>query len=373
MMAEELFLQGNRAVVEGALFAGCNFYAGYPICPSTEILEIMATRMPETGGTLIQMEDELSSIAAVIGASWGGAKSMTATSGPGFSLMQENIGYAVITETPCVIANVQRGGPSTGQPTLPAHGDIMQARWGTHGSHSIIALAPSNVKECFDLTVEAFNLSERFRTPVIILSDGELAHMRERILVEDITIVNREHFPEGKVSFPLDPNEEGVSPFPTFGRGHRTHVTGLTHTIVGYPSEDTAVQKKLLNRIIGKIENNKDTICKYEVINPDAKHMLVAYGVPARSAKDIVLKREDVGLFRPLTIWPFPSKAFVRATEDVESVLVVEMNEGQLFREVERHACRAGIKNVGLCSKLEGQIPTPEDILESLSGMEVDR
>lgn len=372
-MGEELFLQGNRAVVEGALYAGCNFYAGYPICPSTEILEIMSSRMPETGGTLIQMEDELSSIAAVIGASWGGAKSMTATSGPGFSLMQENIGYAVITETPCVIVDVQRGGPSTGQPTLPAHGDIMQARWGTHGSHSIIALAPSNIKECYELTVEAFNLSERFRTPVIILSDGELAHMRERIEITDIPIVNREQFPEGKVSFPVDPNEEGVSPFPAFGRGHRTHVTGLSHTIVGYPSEDTEVQGKLIDRIIGKIENNKETICKYEVINPDAKHMLVAYGIPARSAKDIVLQNEDFGLFRPLTVWPFPSKAFIRATEDVESVLVVEMNEGQLFREIERHACRAGIKSVGLCSKLDGEIPTPQEILECHAGMEVDQ
>ncbi|MCK5290997.1 MAG: 2-oxoacid:acceptor oxidoreductase subunit alpha [Thermoplasmata archaeon] len=373
MMGEELFLQGNRAVVEGALYAGCNFYAGYPICPSTEILEIMSTRMPETGGTLIQMEDELSSIAAVIGASWGGAKSMTATSGPGFSLMQENIGYAVITETPCVIVDVQRGGPSTGQPTLPAHGDIMQARWGTHGSHSIIALAPSNIKECYELTVEAFNLSEQFRTPVIILSDGELAHMRERIEITDMPIVNREQFPEGKVSFPVDPNEEGVSPFPTFGRGHRTHVTGLSHTIVGYPSEDTEVQGKLIDRIIGKIENNKDTICKYEIINPDAKHLLVAYGIPARSAKDVVLNREDFGLFRPLTVWPFPSKAFIRATEDVKSVLVVEMNEGQLFREVERHACRAGVENVGLCSKLDGEMPTPQDILESHADMEVDQ
>jgi 2-oxoglutarate ferredoxin oxidoreductase subunit alpha len=370
MMADELFLQGNRAVAEGALYAGCNFAAGYPICPSTEILEIMSIRMPETGGTLIQMEDELSSIAAVIGASWGGAKAMTATSGPGFSLMQENIGYAVITETPCVIVNVQRGGPSTGQPTLPAHGDIMQARWGTHGSHSIIALAPSNVKECFELTVEAFNLSERFRTPVILLSDGELAHMRERIKIPNIPVVNRAQFPEGRVSFPIDPNEEGVSPFPTFGRGHRTHVTGLSHTIVGYPTEDTEVHGKLIKRIISKIETNKDAICKYEVINPDAKNMIVAYGLPARSAKEIVRDNDDFGLFRPLTLWPFPSKAFIRATEDVESVLVVEMNEGQLFREVERHALRAGIKKVGLCSKLNGTIPTPRDIMDARADME---
>ncbi len=369
-MAEEMFLQGNRAVVEGALYAGCRFYAGYPICPSTEILEIMATRMHEVGGTMIQMEDELSSIAAVIGASWGGAKAMTATSGPGFSLMQENLGYAVITETPCVIANVQRGGPSTGTPTLPSQGDVMQARWGTHGPHSIIALAPSTVKECFDLTVEAFNLAEKYRTPVIFLSDGELAHMRERILVEELPIVDRELFPEGRVTFPLEAEPSGVSPFPTFGRGHRVHVTGLSHDIVGYPSEDTDIQRRLLERLIAKIDDNKEDICKYEVLNPDAERMIVSYGTSARSSREIVLENDKVGLFRLQTVWPFPSKAFRRAVRDKESVLVVEMNEGQLFREVERQACMAGVTNVGVCAKMEGAIPTPEEIMDCLTGLE---
>jgi 2-oxoglutarate ferredoxin oxidoreductase subunit alpha len=375
MMAKgrEVFLQGNEAVVEGALHAGCRFYAGYPICPSTGILEAMVTRLPEVGGTVIQMEDELSSIAAVIGASWGGAKAMTGTSGPGFSLMQENLGYAVITETPCVIANVQRGGPSTGQPTLPSQGDVMQARWGTHGSHNIIALAPSNVQECYDLTVEAFNLSEQYRTPVILLSDGELAHMRERIVLKDLPIVNRKEFPEGKVTFPLDEEPGGVSPFPTFGKGHRTHVTGLTHTIVGYPSESTEVQRKLLERLLGKIDANKDAICKYELHNPDAEHLIVSYGTPARCAKDIAMERDDVGLFHVQTIWPFPSKAFRRAAKGKDFVVVVEMNEGQLFREVERHACRAGVENVELCSKLGGGIPTPEEILSCISALEVDQ
>ncbi len=374
-MAEgkEQFLQGNRAVVEGALYAGCNFYAGYPICPSTEILEMMATRMPETGGTIIQMEDEISSIAAVIGASWGGVKAMTATSGPGFSLMQENLGFAVSTETPCVIVNVQRGGPSTGTPTLPSQGDVMQARWGTHGPHSIIALAPSTVQECYDLTVEAFNLSERFRTPVILLSDGELAHMRERIVAEELPIADRELFPKGRVSFPLDAKPGATSPFPTFGRGHRVHVTGLAHDIVGYPTEDTEVQRKLLERIIGKIDDNKEAICKYEVLNPDAERMIVSYGTSARSAKEIVLEDENIGLFQLLTVWPFPSKPFRRAIDGKKSVLVVEMNEGQMFREVERHACRAGVENLGVCAKMEGAIPTPEEIVDCIARLEVER
>ncbi|MFQ6060254.1 MAG: 2-oxoacid:acceptor oxidoreductase subunit alpha [Thermoplasmata archaeon] len=366
----ELFLQGNEAVVEGAFHAGCNFYAGYPICPSTEILEILATRMPEVGGTIIQMEDEISSIAAVIGAAWGGAKAMTATSGPGFSLMQENLGYAVLTETPCVVVDVQRGGPSTGQPTLPSQGDVMQARWGTHGSHSIIVLAPSTVRECYHLTVEAFNLSERFRTPVVLLSDGELAHMRERIVLEDLPVVNRKQFPMGRVTFPLDEEPGYVSPFPTFGRGHRTHVTGLTHTIVGYPSESTEVQRKLLERLIAKIDDNRDIICRYEVYNPEAEHLIVSYGTPARCAKEVAVEREDVGLFQLLTLWPFPSKAFRRAAEGKESILVVEMNEGQLFREVERYAYRAGVEKVELCSKLGGDIPAPEEILGCFSSME---
>ncbi len=369
-MAREVFLQGNEAVVEGALRAGCNFYAGYPICPSTEILEIMSRRMPEARGKIIQMEDELSSIAAVIGAAWGGSKAMTATSGPGFSLMQENIGYAVITETPCVIANVQRGGPSTGQPTLPSQGDVMQARWGTHGPHSIIALAPSTVQECYDLTVEAFNLSEQFRTPVILLSDGELAHTRERIELKDLPVVDRKLFPEGKVTFPLDETPGEVSPFPAFGRGHRTHVTGLSHNIVGYPTEDTEVQEKLVRRLIGKIEDNKETICKYDIYNGEADHLLVSYGTPARTARDIVVGREDVGLFQLRTVWPFPSKAFNRAIEDKKSVLVVEMNEGQLFREVERHACWVGVEDVQVCSMVNGKIPSPEDILECMTIME---
>ncbi|UCD91724.1 MAG: 2-oxoacid:acceptor oxidoreductase subunit alpha [Methanobacteriota archaeon] len=370
MPEEEVFLQGNEAVVEGALRAGCRFYAGYPICPSTGILETMVMRLPEVGGTVIQMEDEISSIAAVIGAAWGGAKAMTATSGPGFSLMQENLGYAVITETPCVIVDAQRSGPSTGQPTLPSHGDIMQARWGTHGSHSIIALAPSNVQECYDLTIEAFNLSEKYRTPVVLLSDGELAHMRERIVLKDLPIVNREEFPKGPVTFPLGEELGGVSPFPTFGRGHRTHVTGLTHTIVGYPSESIEVQTKLLTRLIGKISDNRKDICKYEVHNPKAEHLIVAYGIPARSAMELVTERADIGLFQPLTIWPFPSKAFRRAAEGKKSVLVVEMNEGHIFREVERHACRAGVEEIELCSKLGGGIPAPEEMLDCISAME---
>ena len=266
------FLQGNEAIAEGAIAGGCRFFAGYPITPSTEILERMAHRLPEVGGVFIQMEDELASIGSAIGASWTGKKAMTATSGPGFSLMQENIGFAIMTETPVVIVDMQRGGPSTGQPTMPSQGDTMQARWGTHGDHSIIALAPSSVQECYDLAIDAFNLAEKYRTPVIILSDAMTAHMRERVTIkEDPKIVTRATFKDGNVSFPFE-SVGLVPPFPVFGHGNRAHITGLTHNIVGYPTpSDFEVQEDLLRRIIDKIDLNRDKICKTQIINPEAK------------------------------------------------------------------------------------------------------
>ena len=255
------FMQGNEACAEAALAAGCRFYAGYPITPSTEIMELMARRLPELGGVFVQMEDEIASIAAAIGASWTGRKAMTATSGPGFSLMQENIGYAAMTETPVVIVDSQRGGPATGQPTMVAQGDVMQARFGAHGDYEIIVLAPGTPQEMFDLTLHAFNLSEEYRTPVIVLADAETSHMRGKVVVEGLRIIDRKTFPEGHVAEPFRADEALVPQFPVFGRKHRVHVTGLTHDTRGYPiGTDPAVHAALVNRITGKIANNREKI-----------------------------------------------------------------------------------------------------------------
>lgn len=364
------FLQGNEATAEGAIAAGCRFFAGYPITPSTEILERMAYRLPEVGGTFIQMEDELASIAAAIGASWTGKKTMTATSGPGFSLMQENIGFAVMTETPVVIVDVQRGGPSTGQPTMASQGDVMQAMWGTHGDHSIIALSPNSVQECYDLMIEAFNLAEQYRTPVIFLSDAETAHMRERVILRtDIKTRERSTFKEGRISFPFE-SESLVPPFPVFGQGNRVHVTGLTHNIVGYPTpSDFEVQEDLLRRIIDKIVLNRSNICRTEIVNPDAKVMIVAYGPPSRAAMEVVRKNEDIGLFRLITLWPFPEEELMKTLEGSKAILVLEMNEGQMVREIERYARRAGCKRIELFTKVGGEIHHPKEIESKIHEM----
>jgi 2-oxoglutarate ferredoxin oxidoreductase subunit alpha len=364
------FMQGDEACVEGALHAGCQFFAGYPITPATEIAERMSTRLKEAGGVAIQLEDEIASIAAIIGASWSGAKAMTATSGPGFSLMQENLGYACMTETPVVIVDVQRGGPSTGQPTRAAQGDVMQSRWGSHGDYETIVLAPNSVQEMFDLTVEAFNLSERYRVPAIVLSDADIGHMRGKFVVtDDLPILRREVFTEPAKYNAFACDECLVPRFPVFGQGHRVHVTGLTHDMSGYPKTvDPAVHQRLVTRLVDKIRNHREQICRSEIMRPDAETLLVTYGSPANSAFEVVSQRGEVGLFRLVTVWPFPEEEFRRVVANVKRVVVLEMNLGQLYWEVERVARQAGCRQIELFSKIGGEVHTPDEIVERLTG-----
>jgi len=342
------FLQGDVACAEGAIAAGCRFFAGYPITPATEIAERMARRLPEVGGVYLQMEDELASMAAVIGASYTGTKSMTATSGPGFSLMLENIGLAFMTETPCVIVNVMRGGPSTGQPTKPSQQDVMQAKWGSHGDYEIIALTPSSVQELFDLTIEAFNLSETYRTPVVVLTDEIVGHMRERVTIPDadaIKTVNRKkpQVPPGKYA-PFRPDEDLIPPMACFGEGYRFYVTGLTHGETGRPKTSSIeVQQKLVQRLCDKIRKNADKIVKTEEkMLEDAEVAVVAYGITSRSALSAVRKAREMGikagLLRLVTLWPFPEKQVSQVAKKVDAIVVLEMNYGQIVREVERAA-----------------------------------
>lgn len=364
-----MFLQGNEACVEGALAAGCRFFAGYPITPSSEIAEVLSQKLPEVGGKFIQMEDEIASMGAVIGASLTGIKSMTATSGPGFSLKQENLGYACLCEIPCVVVNVMRGGPSTGLPTSPAQSDVMQARWGTHGDHPIIALCPSSVAEAFDVTVRAFNLSEKYRTPVILLMDEVIGHMREPMRVprpEEIEIIDRvkPSCPPEKY-FPYDHPPNDINPMASFGEGYRYHVTGLNHDRTGFPTMDPAWVQADGLRLLRKIERNRADIITYqELYLNDADVAVVAYGGVARSAKNAVtrLRKEgcNVGLFRPITIWPFPEERIRELAKQVRTFVVAEMNLGQLVLEVERAARgEAVIEGVFLAS---GELITPEAI-----------
>ncbi|MDI9496599.1 MAG: 2-oxoacid:acceptor oxidoreductase subunit alpha [Bacillota bacterium] len=368
-------VQGNEACVEGALAAGMRFYAGYPITPSTEIAEICSQKLPKLGGKFIQMEDELASMAAIIGASLAGVKSMTATSGPGFSLMQENIGYAAIAEIPCVIVNVQRGGPSTGLPTSPAQGDVMQARWGTHGDHPAIALTPNSVQETFEYTVKAFNLAEKYRTPVILLMDETVGHMREKMTFKNISqieIVNRKKpscKPEDYVAY--RPDEDMIPPMASFGEGYRYHVTGLTHDETGFPTNSSHVSEGLIRRIVDKVEKNIDNFSYYEEYRlEDAEIVIIAYGGVSRSAKSAVdeLRKQNIkaGLFRPITIWPFLEKQIYMVSQAAKEIYVAEMNLGQYSLEVERVACKnCRVKKI---NKVNGELITPEEITEAIGG-----
>lgn len=370
------FLQGNEACVHGAIYAGMKFFAGYPITPSTEIAELSSVMLPRIGGKFIQMEDEIASMAAVIGGSLGGLKSMTATSGPGFSLKQENIGYACITEIPCVIVNVQRGGPSTGLPTCPSQGDVMQAKWGTHGDHPIIVLSPTSVSETFELTVKAFNFSEKYRTPVILLMDEVIAHMREKVIVPnkgDMTVINRK---KPKV----DPNEykayeyteDLVPAMANFGEGYRYNVTGLVHDETGFPVNSTDEAEKLLNRLMGKINSNLDDILIYEeYLVDDSDILFVTFGCMARSTKEAVenLRNEGIkaGMFVLKTIWPFPEEKIKQISEDKNMIFVPEMNLGQIRQEVERIVqddC-----NIYGINKANGEIITPKYINDCVKGV----
>ncbi|MBI4317459.1 MAG: 2-oxoacid:acceptor oxidoreductase subunit alpha [Chloroflexi bacterium] len=368
----ERFLQGNEACAEGALAAGARFFAGYPITPSSEIAEILSRRLPQVGGKFIQMEDEISSLAAVLGASLGGLKALTATSGPGFSLMQEHVGFAAAAEIPCVIVDVQRAGPSTGQPTFPSQGDVMQARWGTHGDHPIIALSPSSVLETFQLTVRAFNLAEKYRTPVILLADEVVAHMREKIVLppaDQIEVVDRAGPtvpPEWY--FPFD-NSVDVPPLAAFGTGYRFHVTGLYHDRSGFPTLRADEINPWFERVFAKIEHHLHDIIQVEEFEvDDARTALIAYGATARSARAAVRigreKRRKLGMLRLKTIWPFAEYAVDRLASQVRKIVVPEMNRGQLKLEVERVV--AGRVEVVGVNRTDGEMLTPQQILAAL-------
>lgn len=369
-------MQGNEACVEGAIAAGMMFYAGYPITPSTEIAELSAERLPRLGGKFIQMEDEIAGIAAAIGASLTGLKSMTATSGPGFSLKQENIGYAAITEIPVVVVDVQRAGPSTGQPTSPSQGDMMQAKWGTHGDHPVIALCPSSVKETFDLTVRAFNLAEKYRMPVLLMMDEVIGHMREKVEIPDaseIEIIDRKRPTCSREDYlPYKPEANLVPLMADFGAGYRYHVTGLVHDETGFPSNSTEIADNLVRRLVDKIEVNKEDIISWEEENTeDADVIIFAYGCVARAAKTAIkILREKgikVGLFRPITVWPFPEERLIELSKKVKMIIAPEMNLGQMVLEVER-LCNKHTK-IERLNKVNGEIIYPEEIISKIEGV----
>ena len=365
------FMTGDVACAEGAIAAGCRFFAGYPITPATEIAERMARRLIEIGGIYIQMEDELASMAAIIGASWTGVKSMTATSGPGFSLMQENIGLAVMTETPCVVVDIMRGGPSTGQPTEGAQQDIMQSKWGSHGDYDIIALAPASVQEMFNLTIECFNLAETYRVPTFLLADGFIGHLWERVVIpppEEIKLVERKKpsVPPDKY-LPFKPDDDMVPPMARFGEGYRVHVTGLTHDEHGYPQTDNPkIQFELVQRLCEKVRKNADKIIRFEeFMLEDAEVAVVAYGITSRASSNAVKRARKAGiktgLLRLVTIWPFPEKQIEELASRVKAIVVPEMNYGQIVREVERAAKEAPVL---FLPKLGGEPHKPSEILE---------
>jgi 2-oxoglutarate ferredoxin oxidoreductase subunit alpha len=368
------FMLGDQAIAEGALAAGCRFFGGYPITPSTEVAERMAERLPEVGGLYVQMEDELASMAVILGAAWGGLKAMTATSGPGFSLMLENIGLGIITETPCVVVNVQRAGPSTGLPTQVGQGDMLQARWGSHGPYEVIALVPASAQECFDLTIRAFNLAERYRTPVFIMADAEVGHMTEKVVIPPAEEIGGWRLEAG--SWKLEgrgaSNPHLVPPMPPVGAGYKVFVEGLTHDERGYPVMSAEAQDRLVRRLVDKIRLNADDILDWEErFTDDADVVVVSYGISARVAGRAVRwareKGLKVGLFRLITAWPFPEARIRELARRVKGFVVPEINLGQMSREVER--CAAGTPVV-LVPHAGGDIHQPEDILAAIEQLE---
>ncbi len=374
------FMLGDHACAEGAVLAGCRFFAGYPITPATEIAERMSQRLPQVGGTYIQMEDELASMNAILGASWAGVKSMTATSGPGFSLMMENLGLGIMLETPCVLVNVQRGGPSTGLPTLVGQSDMMQARWGSHGDYEIIALSPTSPQELFDLTIRAFNLSEKYRIPVLVMTDAEVGHMTEKVIVpppEEVEIVDRAQVRRGDVEpdhFRIyrDSSKKGdgfISPMVAAGEGYRIHVTGLTHDERGYPVMNAQAHEWNVNRLIEKIRKHHDDIIQIEEQDTDnAEVIVVSYGISARTSLwPIQQAREEgirVGYLRLITVWPFPEERIRQLAKGIRAFVVPEINMGQIGREVER--CAAGQAQVLGANCPGGDVLEPEYVLNTI-------
>ena len=376
ILTGEHFMNGDEASAEGAIAAGCRFFGGYPITPATEIAETMAERLPEVGGVYIQMEDELAAMNSIIGAAWGGKKSMTSTSGPGFSLMMENLGLAIMTETPCVVVNVQRGGPSTGLPTLVGQQDMMQARWGSHGDYEIIALCPSSPQEMFDLTIEAFNLSERFRTPVLVMADEVVGHMTEKVIIpapEAIKLTPRRTPPAGRKPYkPYEADEDGVPPMAAMGDGHFQHITGLTHDERGYPSANPQTQMQLITRLVDKIRRAADDLTRYEaVMMDDAEIAVIAYVISGRVARRAVrMARAEglrLGMIRLQVVWPFPDKLIEDLSGRLEGLLVAEINMGQIVREVARAA--AGRCPVSHLPIPGGALHRPEAIVEKIRQM----
>ncbi|MFC2058254.1 2-oxoacid:acceptor oxidoreductase subunit alpha [Chloroflexota bacterium] len=370
---KELFINGDVACAEGAISAGCRFFAGYPITPATEVAERMSERLPQVGGIYVQMEDEIASMNAVLGASWAGVKAMTATSGPGFSLMMENIGLGAMLETPCVVVNIQRAGPSTGLPTLVAQQDIMQARWGSHGDYEIIAISPSSPQEIFDFTTLAFNLSEQYRVPVLIMSDEVVGHMSEKVVIPEVSpdsLYNRRRPTVGPDEYvPYQPGADLVPPMAVAGEGYHFHVTGLTHDEKGYPVMTAEAQDKLVRRLVDKVRiNSKDIINYQQTQVDDAEVIVCAYGITARIARFAVKQaREEgirAGLLRLVTVWPFAEERIRELSEQARAFVVPEINYGQIVLEVER--CAAGKARTILVPHMGGDVHSPEVIISAI-------
>jgi 2-oxoglutarate ferredoxin oxidoreductase subunit alpha len=371
VLTGEHYITGDVACAEGAIAAGCKFFGAYPITPATEVAEHMAERLPDVNGTFIQMEDEIAAIASILGAAWTGTKSMTATSGPGFSLMMENLGLGVCTETPCVIINVQRTGPSTGLPTLTGQGDMMQARWGSHGDYEIIALAPASPQDCFYHTIRAFNLSEKYRVPVLVMADEIVGHMSEKVIIPDaskIKLIDRPKPRGRKDRFKLyEPGPNGVAPMPAIGDGYNVHVTGLTHDERGYPAMSVEAQEQMMTNLKGKIRNNLDDIIETEEYKmDDADIVIVSYGISVRTGLTAVDEARKLGykagLLRLVTVWPFPEQMIKDIAERVRGLITVEINRGQVHYEVER--CAGGKAPAYLVGSAGGKIIHPDKVIE---------
>jgi 2-oxoglutarate ferredoxin oxidoreductase subunit alpha len=369
----EFFMTGDEACAEGAICAGCRFFAGYPITPATEVAERMSKRLPQVGGIFIQMEDEIASMNAVLGASWAGKKAMTSTSGPGFSLMMENFGLGLMTETPCVLVNVQRAGPSTGLPTLVGQGDMMQARWGSHGVYEVIAIVPSSPQEMFDFTIRAFNLSEKYRLPVLVMADEVVGHMSEKVVIRRIPpqdiIARRQPTVDRGHYLPYLPDSDLVPPMAIAGEGYRFHTTGLTHDERGYPVMTAEAQDRLARRLVEKIRVNRNDIVEVEEIGTkDAEVIVCAYGITQRIARLAVQQARDegirAGLLRLITVWPFPEDRIKELAKGIKAFVVPEINYGQVVLEVER--CAGGRAETKLLPHMGGGVHHPQTILDAI-------